>query len=50
MPFDLDPEIRHRLLEGLDDIALTLGQAKAIDAYEGDRDRRAPALPVTTAL
>ena len=32
--FDIDPEIRHRLLHGLDDIALTLQQADAIDAYE----------------
>jgi 3-isopropylmalate/(R)-2-methylmalate dehydratase small subunit len=32
--FGIDPEIRHRLLNGLDDIALTLQQADAIDAYE----------------
>ena len=32
--FEIDPEIRHRLLNGLDDIALTLQQADAIDAYE----------------
>ncbi len=32
--FDIDPEIKHRLLNGLDDIALTLQQADAIDAYE----------------
>ena len=50
VPFELDPEIRHRLLEGLDDIALTLGQDEAIDAYERDRDQRAPVVPVTTAL
>jgi 3-isopropylmalate/(R)-2-methylmalate dehydratase small subunit len=45
--FELDDEIRHRLLNGLDDIALTLQQADAIDAYERDRER---AGPVTTAL
>ena len=50
VPFELDAEIRHRLLEGLDDIALTLGQAEAIDAYEHERDSRAPAVPATTAL
>jgi 3-isopropylmalate/(R)-2-methylmalate dehydratase small subunit len=45
--FDIDPDIKHRLLEGLDDIALTLKQASAIDAYEADRQRSGP---VTTAL
>ena len=45
--FEIDPEIKHRLLNGLDDIALTLQQAGAIDAYERDRERPGP---VTTAL
>ena len=45
--FDIDPETKHRLLNGLDDIALTLQQADAIDAYERDRERSGP---VTTAL
>jgi 3-isopropylmalate/(R)-2-methylmalate dehydratase small subunit len=45
--FDIDPEIKHRLLNGLDDIALTLQQDEAIDAYERDRERSGP---VTTAL
>jgi 3-isopropylmalate/(R)-2-methylmalate dehydratase small subunit len=45
--FDIDPETKHRLLNGLDDIALTLGQGEAIDAYERDRERSGP---VTTAL
>jgi 3-isopropylmalate/(R)-2-methylmalate dehydratase small subunit len=45
--FDIDPEIKHRLLEGLDDIALTLKQAESIDVYERDRQRSGP---VTTAL
>ena len=47
VPFELDAERRRRLLEGLDDIALTLQQAERIDAYERDRER---AGPVTTAL
>ena len=34
VPFEIDGEIRHRLLNGLDDIALTLQQSDAIDAYE----------------
>jgi 3-isopropylmalate/(R)-2-methylmalate dehydratase small subunit len=47
VPFELDDEIRHRLLEGLDDIALTLQQGDAIEAYESSRERPGP---VTTAL
>jgi len=45
--FEIDPDIKHRLLNGLDDIALTLQQEDAIDAYERDREREGP---VTTAL
>ncbi len=45
--FEIDPDVRHRLLNGLDDIGLTLQQADAIDAYERDRERSGP---VTTAL
>jgi 3-isopropylmalate/(R)-2-methylmalate dehydratase small subunit len=45
--FDLDPEIKHRLLNGLDDIALSLERAGEIDAYERDRERVGPE---TTAL
>jgi 3-isopropylmalate/(R)-2-methylmalate dehydratase small subunit len=50
VPFELDDETRHRLLNGLDDIALTLEQSGAIDAYERDREKRIPPAPVTTAL
>jgi 3-isopropylmalate/(R)-2-methylmalate dehydratase small subunit len=45
--FEIDPEIKHRLLNGLDDIALTLEQGEQIEAYERDCER---AGPVTTAL
>ena len=45
--FEIDAEIRHRLLNGLDDIALALQRADAIDTYERERER---AGPVTTAL
>jgi 3-isopropylmalate/(R)-2-methylmalate dehydratase small subunit len=45
--FEIDQETKHRLLEGLDDIALTLTQAASIDTYEADRERSGP---VTTAL
>ena len=42
VPFELDAERRRRLLEGLDDIALTLQQADAIAALRGrPRARRA---------
>jgi 3-isopropylmalate/(R)-2-methylmalate dehydratase small subunit len=36
-PFDLDDYTRWRLMEGLDDIALTLRQDEAISAYEKNR-------------
>jgi 3-isopropylmalate/(R)-2-methylmalate dehydratase small subunit len=45
--FEIDPEIKHRLLNGLDDISLTLQQEDAISAFERDRERSGP---VTTAL
>ncbi|HXA53878.1 MAG TPA: 3-isopropylmalate dehydratase small subunit [Solirubrobacteraceae bacterium] len=32
--FEIDPEVRRRLLEGLDDIAVTLGEQERIAAYE----------------
>ncbi len=47
VPFAIDHEIRHRLLGGLDDIALTLKEDNTIVAYEQDRERSGP---VTTAL
>src|SRR3954463_10253680 len=50
VPFELDAETRRRLLEGLDDIALALQQDDAISAYEAERERRTPPVPVTTAL
>jgi 3-isopropylmalate/(R)-2-methylmalate dehydratase small subunit len=45
--FEIDHEIRHRLLGGLDDIALTLQQDAAIAAFESELERDGP---VTTAL
>jgi 3-isopropylmalate/(R)-2-methylmalate dehydratase small subunit len=47
VPFDIDPDIKHRLLNGLDDIGVTLQNAGAIDAYEAERERPGP---LTTAL
>ncbi len=40
--FAIDAEIRHRLLNGLDDIALALQQDDAISAYERERKRSGP--------
>ena len=34
LPFAFDEATRHRLLHGLDEIAITLGHADAIAAYE----------------
>ncbi len=40
--FEIDPEIKHRLLNGLDDIALALQQEDAIADYEANRERSGP--------
>jgi 3-isopropylmalate/(R)-2-methylmalate dehydratase small subunit len=45
--FEIDPEIRRRLLAGLDDTGVTLDSEALIAAYEGERERSGP---VTTAL
>src|SRR5206468_9794372 len=46
--FEIDGDVKHRLLHGLDDIAVTLRSEAAIDAFEasGAADRG----PVTTSL
>jgi 3-isopropylmalate/(R)-2-methylmalate dehydratase small subunit len=46
--FDLDEEVKHRLLHGLDDIGLTLERVGAIDRFESAG--AAGLGPVTTAL
>ena len=45
--FEIDAEIKRRLLGGLDDIGVTLQQADSIERYEADREREGP---VTTSL
>ena len=45
--FEIDAEIRRRLLGGLDDIGVTLQSQDAIAAFEDERERSGP---VTTAL
>jgi 3-isopropylmalate/(R)-2-methylmalate dehydratase small subunit len=47
VPFEIEEDRRQRLLNGLDDIALTLQQDDAIAAFERERERGGP---VTTAL
>jgi 3-isopropylmalate/(R)-2-methylmalate dehydratase small subunit len=42
VPFELDEDRRRRLLNGLDDIALTLQKSGEIDAYERERERSGP--------
>ncbi|MBJ7348383.1 MAG: 3-isopropylmalate dehydratase small subunit [Thermoleophilaceae bacterium] len=41
-PFEIDAEIRNRLINGLDDISITLANASAIDQYESTRERQGP--------
>jgi 3-isopropylmalate/(R)-2-methylmalate dehydratase small subunit len=45
--FEIDPDVKHRLLNGLDDISLTLQREDSISAYERERERVGP---VTTSL
>ena len=47
LPFEIDAEIARRLLEGLDDIGVTLQVEHEIDRYEAERERSGP---VTTSL
>ena len=47
VPFEIDAEIARRLLEGLDDIGVTLQVEHEIDRYEAARERSGP---VTTSL
>lgn len=46
LPFQVDPYTRWRLLEGLDDIALTLRHADLITDFEAGRSALMPAVPV----
>lgn len=45
--FHIEDSVRDRLLNGWDDIGLTLRRSEAIDGYEADREREGP---VTTIL
>ena len=47
VPFEIDPDVKERLLEGLDEIALTLQHSDEIEAFEA---HRMPPGPDTTAL
>jgi 3-isopropylmalate/(R)-2-methylmalate dehydratase small subunit len=45
--FEIDSDLKHRLINGLDDVALTLSREESLRAYERERERTGP---VTTAL
>jgi len=47
--FDIDPAVKHRLLNGLDAIALTLSHTDEIEAFERTRPTWMPSLKSTTA-
>ena len=47
LSFDIDADVKHRLLNGLDEIGLTLEHVSEIDAFERER---LPEGPVTTEL
>jgi 3-isopropylmalate/(R)-2-methylmalate dehydratase small subunit len=40
--FEIDPHRKHCLLNGLDDIGLTMEKAKSIDSYEGKAKEAMP--------
>jgi len=42
IPFDIDPHRKHCLLNGLDDIGLTMQKDERISTYEGVRDTAEP--------
>ncbi len=42
--FEIDPFTKHRLLEGLDDIGLTLRREQAIETFESSRPTHLPSL------
>ena len=45
--FEIDDYVRWRLMEGLDDIGLTLGNSDSIDTFEAKRDAHKPkTLPI----
>jgi 3-isopropylmalate/(R)-2-methylmalate dehydratase small subunit len=46
--FEIDEQIKHRLVNGLDDVAMTLERASEIDEFE--QAGRADNAPVTTSL
>ena len=48
-PFEINPEIKHRLLNGLDDISLTLNDVEKIDAFE-QRQAETSWKPSSTSL
>jgi 3-isopropylmalate/(R)-2-methylmalate dehydratase small subunit len=48
--FDINPDTKYRLLNGLDDIGLTLRQVERVDEYEDTRAKRGWGGPSSLAL
>jgi 3-isopropylmalate dehydratase small subunit len=48
VPFEIDHEIQRRLLDGLDDIGVTLSAEASIADFEGARETGATWEPVPT--
>lgn len=48
--FEIDPFRKKCLLEGLDDVGLTLTNEEKIDSFEGDRERSTPWMTQTKAV
>jgi 3-isopropylmalate/(R)-2-methylmalate dehydratase small subunit len=46
-PFQVQPDVKHRLLNGLDDIGITMQNVGAIDTYENSGRAHGP---VTTSI
>ena len=44
--FEIEPDVRERLLNGWDDISLTLANEAAITAYENSRERSGPSTAI----
>jgi 3-isopropylmalate/(R)-2-methylmalate dehydratase small subunit len=48
LPFTIDDYTAHRLLEGLDDIGLTMRKLPQIESFEATRPRSKPRIPLAT--
>ena len=49
MSFEIDPFKKKCLLEGLDDVGLTMLNEEKIDGFEGEREQSMPWMAQTTS-